>query len=99
MSVNKRSSTWVDPDDAAEVTPTDMARASRHIDGQVVSAEQWRAAQTKRPRGRPTATVPRPMLSMRVDADVLSALRATGPGWQTRVHALLREAVEQGRLR
>ena len=38
------------------------------------------------------------MLSLRVDADVLAALRATGPGWQTRINALLREAVAQGRL-
>ncbi|MCK6425867.1 MAG: BrnA antitoxin family protein [Burkholderiaceae bacterium] len=49
-------------------------------------------------RGRPAVAVPRPMLSMRVDADVLAALRATGPGWQTRINALLREALEQGRL-
>lgn len=50
-------------------------------------------------RGRPHVAVPRPMLSLRVDADVLAALRATGPGWQTRINALLREAMEQGRLR
>lgn len=49
-------------------------------------------------RGRPPVPVPRPMLSMRVDADVLAALRATGPGWQTRLNTLLREAVAQGRL-
>ena len=35
---------------------------------------------------------------MRVDADVLDALRATGPGWQTRVNGLLREAVRRGRV-
>jgi uncharacterized protein (DUF4415 family) len=33
------------------------------------------------------------MLSLRVDRDVLAALRASGPGWQTRVNALLRKAV------
>ncbi|MFZ4625719.1 MAG: BrnA antitoxin family protein [Rhodoferax sp.] len=33
---------------------------------------------------------------MRVDADVAAALRASGKGWQTRVNALLRQAVEQG---
>ncbi len=38
------------------------------------------------------------MLSMRADPDVLAHLRASGKGWQTRVNALLREAVEQGRL-
>jgi uncharacterized protein (DUF4415 family) len=38
------------------------------------------------------------MLSMRVDPDVLEKLRASGPGWQTRLNATLRSLVEQGRL-
>lgn len=38
------------------------------------------------------------MLSMRTDPDVLAALRASGRGWQTRVNALLREAVKQGKV-
>jgi uncharacterized protein (DUF4415 family) len=33
---------------------------------------------------------------MRVDADVLAAFKATGPGWQTRINAVLRHAVERG---
>ena len=33
---------------------------------------------------------------MRVDADVLTASKATGPGWQTRINALLRDAVARG---
>ena len=36
------------------------------------------------------------MVSLRVDPDVLAALRASGPGWQTRVNALLRDAVTKG---
>ena len=64
-----------------------------------LSNEQMNALRPLPRRGRPPTPVPRPMLSLRVDADVLAALRATGPGWQTRINALLREAVEQGRLR
>jgi len=30
---------------------------------------------------------------------VATALRATGPGWQTRINALLRAAVAQGLLK
>jgi len=52
----------------------------------------------RRKPGRPAAAVVRPMLSIRVDPDVAAALRASGKGWQTRVNALLRQAVEQGRL-
>jgi len=49
-------------------------------------------------RGRPPVAVKRPMLSMRVDPDVLAHLRASGKGWQTKVNALLRQAVEQGKM-
>ena len=28
-----------------------------------------------------------------LDADVLDAFKATGPGWQTRINAILRDAV------
>ena len=33
---------------------------------------------------------------MRVDAEVLEAFKATGPGWQTRINALLRDAIKRG---
>jgi len=36
--------------------------------------------------------------SVRLDADVMGALRQLGKGWETRVNALLREAVQQGRI-
>ena len=49
-------------------------------------------------RGRPASAIKRPMLSMRVDSDVLASLRASGKGWQTKVNALLRQAVEQGKV-
>ena len=49
-------------------------------------------------RGRPVVAVKRPMLSMRVDPDVLAHLRASGKGWQTKVNALLRQAVDRGAI-
>lgn len=39
-----------------------------------------------------------PTLNMRIDADVLEHLRESGKGWQTRVNAVLRKAVEKGQL-
>ena len=30
-------------------------------------------------------------VSMRLDADLVAALRASGPGWQSRVNSILRE--------
>ena len=55
-------------------------------------------AQMRPLRGRPRVARPKAALTMRVDADVLDALRAGGPGWQTRVNELLKEAVRQGRI-
>ena len=37
-------------------------------------------------------------MAMRVGAEVLDAIKASGMGWQTRVNAVLREAVQQGKL-
>ena len=62
-------------------------------DPQAVDA-YWQKANIK--RGRPALAVKRPTLNMRVDADVLQAFKSTGPGWQTRINALLRQAVERG---
>lgn len=63
-------------------------------DAAAVSA-YWQQATIKRGRGRPPVDVKRPTLNMRVDADVLDAFKATGPGWQTRINAVLREAMNR----
>lgn len=59
-------------------------------------AAYWQQSTVKRGRGRPAVPVKRPTLNMRVDPDVLNAFKATGPGWQTRINAALRDAVEHG---
>ncbi len=69
--------------------PNDTAAVDAH----------WDQAAIRRGPGRPPLSVKRPTLNMRVDADVLAAVKATGPGWQTRINSLLREAVERGRLK
>ena len=46
-----------------------------------------------KPRGRPVAEVVKERISIRLDADVLAALRATRKGWQTRVNDAMREWV------
>ena len=50
-------------------------------------------------RGRPHAVAPKVATTIRFDADLLAVLKASGRGWQTRVNALLREAVDQGRVK
>ncbi|MFT4256561.1 MAG: BrnA antitoxin family protein [Pseudoxanthomonas sp.] len=45
-------------------------------------------------RGRPSGSVKanrKEQINLRLSQDVLAVLRATGPGWQTRVDTILRE--------
>ena len=88
---------WVDPDDAPELGDDFFEKATPMIAGEVVTREEYVAAVKKR-MGRPRAAVPRPTLNMRIDPDVLEALKASGRGWQTRVNDLLRADIEAGRL-
>ena len=50
-------------------------------------------------RGRPKAATTKEAVKIRLDADVLAALRATGNGWQTRINDTLRASMRlSGRL-
>ena len=49
----------------------------------------------KRPRGRPKAEATKVFTAIRLDADLLSAFKATGKGWQTRVNAALRQYIHE----
>ena len=80
---------------AADATIEDQSGPYDPNDAAAVSA-YWKAATITRGRGRPSVAVKRPTLNMRVDAEVLDAFKATGPGWQTRINAVLRDAVAHG---
>ena len=77
---------------------TDAEREPYDPNDSAAVAAYWSAATVKRAPGRPPVAVKRPTLNMCLDADVLAAFKATGPGWHTRIHALPREAVDHGRL-
>ena len=51
-------------------------------------------AEYRRARGRPSGKT-KEQVAIRFDKDVLSALRATGRGWQTRVNDAMREWLKQ----
>ena len=44
-------------------------------------------------RGRPKASITKEPVKIRLDADVLAALRASGEGWQTRINDTLRASL------
>jgi len=43
----------------------------------------------RRSRGRPKSAHPKDLISLRLDVDVIKAFKADGPGWQTRMNAVL----------
>lgn len=71
------------------------AAALSDPDAQPMTDAQLKAM---RKMGRPRISNPKAPLTMRIDADILDALRTSGQGWQTRVNAILREAVATGKV-
>lgn len=49
-------------------------------------------------RGRPKSDAPKVEVKIRLDAKTVEHLRGSGPGWQTRVNALLGQLVAAGQL-
>lgn len=72
--------TWVDPDDTPELTDEFFEEGVWRIGHKVVSREEARAEAGKR-RGRPAGSGTKVSTTIRFDADVLAAFKATGDGW------------------
>jgi uncharacterized protein (DUF4415 family) len=84
MTAKKRSTpaTWKDPEDAPELTE-DFFK----------NADLYEGTKLKT-RGRPKSASPKEPVKLRLDADVLAALRASGEGWQTRINDALRASLK-----
>jgi uncharacterized protein (DUF4415 family) len=79
MSENRNGSEggWVDPDDVPDLTGPEWA--------EVIAKAEVR-------RGRPPLDNPKVSTTIRLDRDVIEKFRATGPGWQSRINAILKAA-------
>ncbi len=75
-------------DDIPEMRAADFARAKslRADMPDVVEA-------MKRGRGRPKLAHPKERVSLRLDAKIVAAYKATGEGWQSRINAILARAL------
>ena len=94
MSGNKRASPpWVDPDDAPDLSQMEITQGTWRVANRVVSPEEGLATLKAAHRGRPKAAVTKQAVKLRLDADLLAALRATGDGWQTRINDTLRASM------
>jgi uncharacterized protein (DUF4415 family) len=75
-----------------------LAEAKARRAGRVHTPEQVVARRRGRPAGS-VAAVSKEPVKLRLDPDVLAALRATGDGWQTRINEMLRASLSlAGRL-
>ena len=92
-SANTRTS-WVDPDDAPELTDDFFANATPMIGDKVVSRDEFKAAVAKK-MGRPPIETPKKAINIRLGADILDTFRATGKGWQTRIDNALRDWLKE----
>lgn len=77
------SSEWVDPENAPELTKEFFDQA------EVFEGDKF----VRRGRGRPKSDRTKEPVNLRLDPEVLARLREGGPGWQSRVNAILRDAL------
>ena len=82
-----RAGIKLDPDNP-ELTPKKLAQM-----------RPFRELQAERRRGRPTSTVHKEPVTVRLDPEIVDFFRSGGPGWQTRMNAALAEYVRRHRLR
>jgi uncharacterized protein (DUF4415 family) len=82
---------WVDSDDAPELTDEFLEDAEWKIGGRSVLPKVGIAALGKATlRGRPPLEHPKLSVTVRYDAEVIQAFKATGKGWQTRMNEALK---------
>jgi uncharacterized protein (DUF4415 family) len=64
-------------------------------DARELSREEIAGMKPWRARGRPRLETPKQPVSVRLDPDVVEFFRGTGPGWQTRLNAVLARYVRR----
>ena len=88
MTENKHATvtSWIDPDEAPELTDEFFRQADEFIGDKLVR------------RGRPKAQTTKQSLTVRYDRDVIQAFKATGKGWQSRMNDALRDWLKVHRM-
>ncbi|EGY27951.1 MULTISPECIES: BrnA antitoxin family protein [Candidatus Regiella] len=88
--MNKRISEDI-MNDNPEWSDKDFARARPAADVLTELFGKEGAAKVMRARGRPKLLNPKEPIKLRIDSDIISAYRAQGDGWQTRMNEALRD--------
>lgn len=89
--MDSRETPVVFDDDNPEWTEADFAQARAATD---VLPPELLAAFGKRSRGRPagSTTSQKTQVTLRLDREAVDRLKASGPGWQTRINEAVRKA-------
>lgn len=91
MPASKRSiASDLDKVDRHEITPEEYAEIPELDDDFFERADLYEGGRLVR-RGRPRAEHPKVPISIRLSEEVLARFRASGPGWQSRIDAALKE--------
>ena len=80
--------------DAHVITPEEYQEVPQWTEEMFERADYYEGAKLVR-RGRPRSEHPKVAISIRLSEDVLSRFRASGPGWQSRIDAALKEWLAQ----
>ena len=84
------SKTWIDPDDASELTPELARRGQVSVGGKVIRE----ATGTLTKRGRPpVGDEPKQQVTLRLAPKIIRYFKEGGEGWQSRLNETLEEYI------
>lgn len=84
-SNEKSATSWIDPDDAPEITDDWIAEADLFNGDKLIR------------RGRPRKPNPKTQVTLRLNPEVVEFFKSTGDGWQTRMNDILEAFVSDAR--
>lgn len=88
---------WLDQDDAPELRDDFFEQGIWQVGDKPVSHPEAQQ-ELARHRGRPAGSGSKVSTTIRFDAEILDAFRATGEGWQTRMNDALKEWLRAWRV-
>lgn len=87
-----------DPDTHGDPPPLTAEFMAGMRPAREVHGDEWVDRAMGRKRGRPKLEAPKVEVKIRLDAKTVEHLRGSGPGWQTRINALLGKLVASGQI-
>lgn len=78
--------------DAHVIAPSEYDDLPELTDEMMARADEYHGTKLVR-RGRPFSAVKKRMISVRLDQDIIDAIKLQGAGWQTRMNTMLRQTL------